>query len=68
MTLLSLKATLLKNTSSESPHKVRDRDKMSIKTEHFLEKVANKGESATQRHLHSRVNFPCFNYTEAKSV
>lgn len=45
MTLLSLKAMLLKNTSSENPQKDVNQ------AEQFLEGASKKGESETQRHL-----------------
>lgn len=45
MTLLSLKAMLLKNTSSENPQKDVNQ------TEELLEGTGNKGESETQNKL-----------------
>lgn len=50
MTLLSLKAMLLKNTSSEKPQKDVNQ------TEQFLEGASNKRESETQRQL-EKMNF-----------
>lgn len=67
MTVLSLKAMLLKKTSSENPQK----DKMSIRLSSFWKGQATKENQklrGSQKKLHSGLNFPCFNYTEAKSV